>query len=208
VFQREFERAKLLANKLSKGAISIESPEGAVVFLNGRPVGIAPVVVPNLPYGTHYVSVEDGNHFDMRFGQAIDLKSAHAQVRGAFSKTTIRLPPGFVTEPALTPFLDVEALERLTLLSRELDAAFVLVGFIKELESNHFHLSMALFHAQKKQFLPLAPVGFSKRLIGKAFLGKRISDAVLQRVRSADKEAPVRLPLDWRVVEREHPGGL
>jgi|GEM_PF-1306483 len=198
VFQREFERAKLLASRLPKGVISIESPEGAVVSLNGQPVGIAPVVVPNLPRGTHYVSMEDGNHFDMRFGQAVELQSAHAQVRGAFSKITIRLPPGFITEPALTPFVDLDALDRLALLAKELGAAFVLVGFVKEFGADHFNLSMALFHAQKKRLLSLAPVGFSKTLVGKTFLGKRISDVVLQKLRSADKETPATLPLDWR----------
>jgi hypothetical protein len=205
VFQREFERAKLLANRLPKGSISIESPEGAVVFLNGQPVGISPLLVSNLPRGTHYVSMEDGNQFDMRFGQVVELQSAHAQVRGAFSKITIRLPAGFVADPVLTPYLDLEALERLVFLAREMDAAFVLVGFVKELEPNHFHLSLTLFHAQKKRFLSLSPVGFSKSLVGKAFLGKRISDAVLQSLRSADKEtaATATLPLDWRAVRSE-----
>jgi len=199
VFEREFERAKNWANRLPKSSLSIDSPEGALVSLNGRPVGIAPVVVHRLPRGTHYISIEDGNHFDMRFGQVVDLKSAQTQVRGAFSKLTIRLPAGFVVDPLLTPLLDAESAERLALLARDMNAAFVLVGFVKRLTPNHFHLSKTLFHAQKKQFLPLAPVGFSKSLVGKAFLGKRVADAVLQRIPSADSLPPVELPLDWRV---------
>jgi len=208
VFEREFERAKLWASKLPKGTISVEAPEGAVVFLNGRPAGVAPIAMPNLPRGTHYISVEDSNQIDMRFGQAVELQSADVQVRGAFSRITLRLPPGFVTDPSLTPFLDAEALERLALLSRELEAAFVLVGFVKEHSPNHLNLSMALFHAQKKQLLSLAPIGFSKNLIGKAFLGKRIADAVLQRIRLADKTTPAALPLDWRALEVEASSSL
>jgi len=203
VFQREFERAKLLTSRLPKGTLVVEAPEGAVVFLNGRPVGIAPVVVANLPQGTHYVYLEDSNQFDMRFGQVVELQSEQAKVRGEFSRVSVRLPSGFVVDPILTPVLDAEALERLSLLARDLGAAFVLVGFIKELGPGHFNLSMTLFHARKKQFLSLAPMGFSKNLIGKAFLGKRVSSAVLQRIRLADKEPPVSLPLDWRGVAPE-----
>jgi hypothetical protein len=202
VFHREFERAKLLTNRLPKGSISVESPEGAVVFLNGQPMGLAPMVVPNLPRGTHYISME-GSQFEMRFGQAVELRSASAQVRGVFNKATMRLPPGFVADPSLTPLLDVEALGRLEVLAKEVGAAFVVVGFIKELEPNYFNLSMALFHTQKKHFLPLAPVGFSKGLIGKAFLGKRVSEAILRRIHTADKGVPVELPLDWRAPPSE-----
>ena len=197
VFKREFERAKHSANKLPRGSISIETPEGALVFLNGQPVGIAPVVLPNLPRGTHYISME-GDHFDIRFGQVVELRSAQAQVRGILKKTVIRLPPNYVADPALTPFLDAEALDRLEPLAENLGAAFVLVGFIKELEPGYFNLSMTLFHAQRRCFLSLAPIGFSKNLVGKSFLGKRVSDAIMQRVRLADKEKPASLPLDWR----------
>jgi len=207
VFKREFERAKLLTNKLPKGSISIESPEGAVVFLNGQPAGIAPVVVPNLPYGKHYVSME-GKHFDMRLGQVVELRSAQAQLSGIFKKMTLRLPAGFVADPSLTPFIGADELERLEVFSKNLGAAFVWVGFVREVEPGYFNLSMALFHVQRKCFLSLAPLGFSKSLVGKTFLGKRISEAVLQRIRTADKEAPAELPLDWRAAEPAEPSSL
>jgi len=207
VFKREFERAKLFINKQPKGSISIESMAGAVVFLNGQPVGIAPVVVANLPYGTHYVSVE-GQHFDMRFGRAVELNSARAQVRGIPKKMVLRLPAGSAVDPSLTPFLDAAALERLEVLAKDLGAEFIWVGFVKEVEPGHFNLSMALFHAKRKCFLFLAPIGFSKSLIGKAVLGKRVSNALLQRIQAADKEPAAKLPLDWRAVDATEPASF
>jgi hypothetical protein len=73
VFQREFDKAKVRAEKQPKGQLIIEGPSGATAFLDGRDLGMVPVTEEGVSAGTHYVKVEGSK--SEKFGQAVELKN-------------------------------------------------------------------------------------------------------------------------------------
>jgi hypothetical protein len=108
VFQREFDKAKKRLEKQPKGSISIEGPAGSTAFLDGRDLGMVPVLEENVPGGAHFVKVEGTK--GERFGQTVNLTGGVVKVKASFGgggdRTVVTPKAAGLADPAIAMMID------------------------------------------------------------------------------------------------------
>jgi PEGA domain-containing protein len=92
---QSFARAQEIVRVSSRGALVVEAPSGAAVFLDGDPVGRAPLRIADLPHGERLVRVE-----------APGRLPAAARVVHAGVETRVRLDGELAGPPALGALLE------------------------------------------------------------------------------------------------------
>jgi len=85
-----FARAQQAVQQASRGALLVEAPTGAAVFLDGDPAGRAPLRLQNLPHGERLVRAEAPGHVP-----------AAARVVHSGAETSVRLEGELAGPPAL-----------------------------------------------------------------------------------------------------------
>ncbi|MHB8876897.1 MAG: peptidase associated/transthyretin-like domain-containing protein [Myxococcaceae bacterium] len=192
VFLREYDKAKKRAAKASKAGISIEGPAGSTAFVDGRDLGMVPVLEENLPVGPHYVKVE-GTRGE-RFGQAVDLKGGVARVKAAYGGAPAVSGSGHgVSEPRITAVLDADTAARIAGYVRAAGADYALVGIISRSSDHQLTAATALYSARRQGFGTLSAFAVDHELLTANVEAFKLADEVTRKVESFG--APVGLPL-------------
>lgn len=181
IFLREFARAQKRLDKAPRGQVSIEGPAGATAFLDGRDLGMVPVLEERVPAGTHYVKVEGGK--GERFGQTVEVKGGLVKVRAAFSggggeRTVVSGP----VDPQLTSHLDAAAAQRLAAYLKTTGADFAVVGYVYKTSDSTLTAGAAVYSVGKQAFAALEPVSFDVEVLTANTEAFKLADQVVSRL--------------------------
>jgi hypothetical protein len=184
VFGREFEKAKKKVDKQVKGSLSVEGPPGSTAFVDGRDLGMLPVLEENLAPGAHYVKVEGSR--GERFGQMVEVKNAVAKVRAAFagSAAAASRDPAALANPAVGRSVDDALAGRLTTWAKSVGADYALVGIIYRTGDQQLTAGTALYSARKQGFSALPSIGFDSDVLTANVEAYKLADALQDKIAS------------------------
>jgi hypothetical protein len=194
VFQREFDKAKKRLDKQPKGQVSIEGPAGSTAFLDGRDLGMVPVLEENVPAGAHYVKVEGGK--GDRFGQVIEMKGALVKVKASFSSSGgDRAPVTAPVDPKIASTIDEPTHQRLSGYLKSTNADYALVGYVYKTGDTQLTAGTALYSVKKSAFAALEPVGFDTEVLTANTEAFKLVDAVVLKLATFGSSAALPLNL-------------
>lgn len=202
VFVREFDKAKKRLDKQPRGQVSIEGPGGATAFLDGRDLGMVPVLEENVPAGAHYVKVEGGK--GERFGQVVDVKGALVKVKASFGAERApveRAPVNAVQDPKISATVDDGTKERLTGYANAVKADFALVGYVYRTSDTQLTAGTALFAVKKGLFAALAPVSFDTDVLTANTESFKLCDELVKRTGALGGASALPLNLASKVAK-------
>lgn len=197
VFQREFEKAKKRLEKAPKGTISIEGPSGATAFIDGRDLGMVPVLEENVAGGMHYVKVEGGR--SERFGQAVNITGGVVKVKASFGggggeRQVITAKAG-VADPAISANLDSETQNRLAAYVKAAGADYAFVGYVYKTSDTQLTAGTALFNPKKTAFSVLSPVAFDTDVLTANTEAFKLADELTKKLTSFGTVTPLPINL-------------
>ncbi len=182
VFTREFEKAKKKVDKSPKGSINVDGPGGATAFVDGRDLGMVPVLEENLAAGTHYVKVE-GTHGE-KFGQTVEVKAGTVKVKANFPGAPKEKEGGPVVEPRIAASIDEETKRQVAAYAKAAGAEYALVAHIYRTGEAQLTAGPALYSAKKGGFVALLPVAFDDAVLTATVEAFKVADGVQQRISS------------------------
>lgn len=201
IFGREFEKAKKKVAKQPKASISVEGPPGSTAFVDGRDLGMVPVLEENLAPGLHYVKVEGSK--GERYGTTVDLKGATAKVKGAFGATKeekapapapVAAAPAGVADPKITALVDNDAATRIAAYTKAAGADFAVVGLIYRTGDQQLTAGTALFSARRQSLAALPPISFDSDVLTANVEAYKLADALQEKLGSfAASSMPIAL---------------
>lgn len=160
IFVREFEKARRRAEKAVKGSLNVDGPPGATAFIDGRDLGMVPIVEDNLVAGTHYVKVE-GTRGEL-YGEVVEVKSGTVRVKATFSggpaASSIRVV-------AVGPVLDARAVEQAENACIAAGADFAVAGVVYRSGEHQLTAATAVFSRRHKGFVALRTYAFDEELL-------------------------------------------
>lgn len=184
IFTREFEKAKKKIDKSPKGSINVDGPAGATAFVDGRDLGMVPVLEESLAAGTHYVKVE-GTHGE-KFGQTVEVKGGTAKVKADFKGGAAAKDDGKggVVEPRIASSLDDTAKKEVAAYTKAAGAEYALVGFVYRTGDQQLTAGPALYSVKKNGFVSILPVSFDDAVLTATVEAFKVVDGVQQRISS------------------------
>lgn len=188
VFQREYDKAKKRLESHPRATVSIEGPPGSTAFLDGRDLGMVPVLEENVWSGDHYIKLEDtAGH---RFGQTIKLKSGVMKVKGSFQ------PPQTVPDPAISSIVDDATQSRLAAYLQHAQADWALIGFVSRSNQDAMlSAGCALFSLSAGAFMVLPSVSFDMEMLTANTEAFKLGQEVTKGLASLTAGAPLPLSL-------------
>ena len=200
IFQREFDKAKKRLDKQQKGTVSIEGPSGSTAYLDGRDMGMVPVLDEIVPGGTHYVKVEGTK--GERFGQTINVTGGLVKVKASFGGPVDRgpvvAPKPALVDPAITAIIDNGTSSRLAAYVKAVNADWALVGYVYKTSDSQLTVGAALFSAKKLAFAALAPVSFDTDVLTANTEAFKLGEEVTKRLTAFGAYAGLPLNLATR----------
>ncbi|MFZ5472270.1 MAG: hypothetical protein ACOZIN_22790 [Myxococcota bacterium] len=197
VFVRELEKAKKRVDKLPKGSVTIDGPPGSTAFVDGRDLGMVPVVEEKLAAGTHYIKVEGTS--GERFGQVVDLKGGTAKVKASFaagsSTVATAQATAVVADPQVGEVLTEDHLARVAQYAKLAGADFVVVGIVYRTSSRQLTAASAVYSARRQGFSSLPLYTFDHELLTANVEAFKLVEEVGKRVESFGAPAVLPLPL-------------
>ncbi len=198
VFGREFEKAKKKVAKQPKASISVEGPSGATAFVDGRDLGMVPVLEENLAPGLHYVKVEGAR--GERYGHTVDVKSGVSKVKAAFGGKDEKAAPvasnigAGVADPRIGPLLDEAAAGRIAAYTKAAGADYAVVGLIYRTGDQQLTAGTALYSAKKQSLATLPPISFDSDVLTANVEAYKLADALQDKLGSfAGSSMPIAL---------------
>ncbi|HZN95051.1 MAG TPA: PEGA domain-containing protein [Myxococcales bacterium] len=195
VFLRFADRARDRLERGGRGAISVDGPPGARVFVDGRLIGPVPARVPKIYAGEHHVQVE-GTQGE-RFGQVVQVVSGEEVFVQASFVTAAELALMSTVPPDAQPLLDAAFEQRLRAYCQAVDAQFALVAILMHTEDHRFVLASALYSARRGGFTVLEQRTMDELMNGANVEVYRLTDAVVASIRNFGE--PVLLPVSLKV---------
>ena len=196
VFTREFDKAKKRLEKQPKGTVSIEGPNGSTAFLDGRDLGMVPVLEENVPGGVHYVKIEGTK--GERFGQTVNLTGGIIKVKGNFGgggeRAVVVPKSGGIADPAIAVMVDDAMAGRLSAYLKAANAEIALIGYVYKTSDTQLTAGTALYSARKSGFTALTPASFDTDVLTANTEAFKLGDEVAKRLMSFGN--PVSLPLN------------
>ncbi len=203
VFQREFDKSKKRLEKQPKGTVSIEGPAGSTAFLDGRDLGMVPVLEENVPSGAHYVKVEGSK--SERYGQVLNVAGGMVKVKASFgggSERTVVVPnKGGVVDPAIAMMVDEPMQSRLSAYLKAVNAEFALIGYVYKTSDTQLTAGTALFSARKSASSALTPVSFDTDVLTANTEAFKLADELSKRLMSFGSAASLPLNLASRAAK-------
>jgi len=195
IFSREFDKAKKKVDKSSKGSINIDGPSGATAFVDGRDLGMVPVLEENLAAGVHYVKVE-GTHGE-KYGQTVDVKGGTAKVKAAFAGAPKEkeVAGGPVVEPTIGSAIDSDTRSKVAAYTKAAGADFALLAYVYRTGDQQLTAGPALYSVKKNGFVALLPVAFDDAVLTATVEAFKIADGVQARISSFGGAAELPLSL-------------
>lgn len=191
-FTREFERAKKRLDKQGKGSLSVEGPPGSTVFVDGRDLGMVPVLEEGLSWGTHYVKIEGSR--GERFGQVVELKGGMSKVKGSFGDAPAKAGGG-IADPRVTQSLDEAAATRVQAYAKAANAEYAIVGVIYRTGDQQLTAGTALYSARRNGFAALPAVSFDAEALTSNVEAFRLVEEVVKKVQTYGSAASLPLSL-------------
>lgn len=199
VFQREFNKAKKRLDKQPHGSVSIEGPPGSTAFLDGRDLGMVPVIDEIVPGGTHYVKVEGTK--GEKFGQTVNV-TGKVKVKANFGGSSARAPvvavKAAVVDPAISASLDSGTQSRLAAYLKAANADWALVGYVYKTSDSQLTIGTALYSGRKSQFAALSPLSFDTDVLTANTEAYKLGEEVVKRLNSFGSAASLPLNLATR----------
>jgi environmental stress-induced protein Ves/anti-sigma factor RsiW len=191
VFQREFEKARKRLDKQPRGQISVEGPAGATAYVDGRDLGMVPVVDENVPAGLHYVKVEGGK--GERFGQAVELKGSSVKVKAAFGsggaalgeRAVVKSGDAPVELPRVGSSFDDATKQKVVAFARASNADIALVGYVYKTADTQLTLGAALFGVKKGSLVALTAISFDTDVMTANTEAFKLADELVKRLSNA-----------------------
>lgn len=185
IFGREFEKAKKKVAKQQKASISVEGPQGATAFVDGRDLGMVPVLEENLPPGLHYVKVEGAK--GERYGHTVDVKTGVAKVKATFGgKEEKATPPaaatGGVADPRVGALVDDAAAQRIAAYTKAAGAEYAIVGLIYRTGDQQFTAGTALYSTRKSSVASLPAISFDSDVLTANVEAYKLADALQEKM--------------------------
>ncbi len=203
VFQREFDKAKKRLEKQPRGQLSIEGPAGSTAFLDGRDLGMVPVLEENVPAGLHYVKVEGTK--GERFGQAVEIKGGLVKVKASFGGGGGERAPvvtkAAVADPGVAALVDEATQGRLSAYAKAANAEYALVAYVYKTSDTQLTAGAALFSVKKGAFSALPPVTFDTDVLTANTEAFKVADEVTRRLTSFGASASLPLNLASRAAK-------
>jgi len=178
VFVRELEKARHKLDKLPRTSLSIEGPAGSTAYVDGRDLGMVPVVEENLPSGPHLVKVEGPR--GERFGQTVELKSGMSKVRASFGGDGPA--PAGVGDPRLASVIDAAFADRFLGWVQAAGAEFAVVGVVYRTGEQQLTGGLAVYNLKTKGFSVLSPLGFDAEVLTANVEAFRFADEIQKRI--------------------------
>ncbi|HEY8209988.1 MAG TPA: PEGA domain-containing protein [Myxococcaceae bacterium] len=195
VFLRFADRARDRLERGGRGALAVDGPAGARVFVDGRLVGPVPASVPKIYAGEHVVQVE-GTQGE-RFGQAVEIiPNEEARVQAVFT-TAAELALMSTVPPDAPVVLDTAFEQRLRAYCQTVDAQYALVGILLHSEDHRFVLASALYSAQRGGFNVLEQRSMDELMNGANVESFRLADNLVANMRAFGE--PAVLPVSLKV---------
>jgi len=193
VFQREFEKAKKRLEKLPRGQVSVEGPSGSTAFVDGRDLGMVPVLEENLAAGMHYVRVESS--WGERWGQSVEVKSGVTKARAVFANSSNeRSPINVAGDPRIGSPVDEAMVSRLQAYTKALGAEFAVFGVVIKLSDDQLQAGAALYSLKRNGVSLLSPVAFDTELLSASTEVTKLCDEAVRRMLNFG--TPTALPID------------
>lgn len=211
IFQREFEKAKKRLEKQPKGTISIEGPPGSTAYVDGRDLGMVPVLEENVPAGAHYVKVEGGK--TDRFGQVVQVNNGVVKVKASFgsseggARSVIKKDTGGVADPAITATVDNETQNRIIAYAKAANADYAFIGYVYKTSDSQLTAGTALFSVKKGQFATLTPVSFDTDVLTANTEAFKLADELSKKLMSLGTPAPLPINLAMKPKTAGTSGG-
>ncbi|MEO1228407.1 MAG: PEGA domain-containing protein [Myxococcota bacterium] len=184
VFVREYEEARAAVLQRSRGKIDVPSPAGARVWLDGRSVGRAPVVMTEVLPGTHWIRVE--GPFGTRTETVRVRPDEDAQTRFAEEEVPEADPEASLRAGRLTP----AALQNLRSRARARGAEWILLGVIKG-TSTAYEIRSALVHAPTGEVGELANLAFDLDFLSAEIEVYKLAADLQKQIAAGKLAAPV-----------------
>lgn len=191
-FTREFDRAKKRLDKQGKGSMSVEGPPGSTVFIDGRDLGMVPVLEEGLSWGTHYVKLEGSR--GERFGQVVEVKGGMVKVKGSFGDAPAKSGAG-VADPRVVQSLDEATATRVQAYAKAANAEYAIVGIVYRTGDQQLTAGTALYSARRNGFAPLPAVSFDHEALTSNVEAFRLVEEIVKRVQSYGSAAALPLSL-------------
>lgn len=202
VFGREFEKAKKKVAKQPKASVSVEGPAGATAFVDGRDLGMVPVLEENLAPGLHYVKVEGSK--GEKYGHTVDLKSGTAKVKATFTgekeekRTPVAAAPppssGGVADPKVGALIDADTQNRIAAFTKASGAEWAVVGIVYRTGDQQLTAGTAVYSAKKQAMAALPPISFDSDVLTANVEAYKLADALGDKMASfASSSMPIAL---------------
>lgn len=151
-FEREIEKAKRRLEAQPRGAVAVEGPPGSTVYLDGRDLGMVPVLEEGVPVGLHFVRVDgtDG----ARFGQLVDIRDGLVTVTARLRGGAATVAPSGV---AVRDLIDAATLEQLLAIAQRAGADALLAGAVSPAGERQLVLVAGLVSVRHGAVMSLTP---------------------------------------------------
>jgi hypothetical protein len=195
-FVREFAKAKKRLEKQPKGSISVDGPPGSTVFLDGRDLGMVPVLEEGVPLGLHFVRVEGSK--GARFGQTVEVRSSGTKVKAVFAPAAASVPATALPDPRIGASLDEGTRDRVAMYARAAHVEYVVVAGVSPWADGQLVATAALFSLSRAGFSTLAPQIFDEGVLTANTEAFRLSEEICASVVAFGALAGLPLPLASR----------
>ena len=185
IFGREFEKAKKKVAKQLKASISVEGPAGSTAFVDGRDLGMVPVLEENLAPGLHYVKVEGAK--GERYGHTVDLKTGVSKVKATFGGREEKpaaavATSGGVADPRVGALVDDAAAQRIAAYTKAAGAEYAIVGLIYRTGDQQFTAGTALYSTRKASLSSLPAISFDSDVLTANVEAYKLADALQEKM--------------------------
>lgn len=189
IFVREFEKARRRSEKAVRGSLSVDGPPGSTAFVDGKDLGMVPVLQDNLAAGTHYVKVE-GTRGEL-FGEAVEVKTGTARVKAKFGGAS---GGGGGAIAAIGPVLDHDAVKSAHDAAQSLGADFAVVAVLYRSGDHQLTAATAVYSVRHKGFAPLDTYAFDDELLTANVEAYKLADDISDLVEQFQR--PASLPIN------------
>jgi hypothetical protein len=191
-FVRNFDRAKKKLEKQGHGTLSIEGPAGSTVFVDGRDLGMVPVLEENLAWGPHYVKLEGSR--GERFGQAVEVKGGMLKVKGNFGGGASDKGSG-VPDPRISAQVDENTCTRMQVYARAAGADYAVVGMVYRTGDQQLTAGAAIYSAKRNGFVGVPDVSFDAEALTSNVEAYKLAESIVKKVTSFGGAASLPLAL-------------
>ena len=194
-------RTQLLRRTRGEAEV-IANAEGATVFLDGRKVGTAPLLLKDLVPGEHYVRVEKEGlqtWADKVVVEATKKRAVLASLGGVMKASG---PLGEIAEALRANRIDAAAAAAIASQGKEISADLVLLGGVAKVGDN-YRVGSFLLRVDNHQVCQLAEIQLDPDLLGASVEVYNLVSAAIKTVDGCPSPAKLPIPVVTTAAEKK-----